>query len=384
MKRLETCVLAAGLTALVLAVTLSPRAAIASATQVWPAFVLVTGLLLLGLAAASVGLFDTLGQQVVRVAPSAMSLFLVAIVMVTIVTALLNLDTSVVFVTPILLLAAERLGADDRPVLYLSVMLANGASLFLPGSNLTNLIVLNGRHVSGWQFARHMFMPALLASLGVSVIVGVRFFVLKRDRPQSRPRAVTPVERTATKRSDGAFRQLVVLITVLAAVAVVLVFPSGMSAPLVVALGLGATAWLLILGQTSAAHITYAVNPSVLIGLFGLTVALATVGRHLASHLTHSSPIVTSIVGGATSIIVNNLPASGLLGSRAVPHPFALLIGLNLGPNLAVTGALSAALWFRVARRCGSQPSVKQFSLLGCIVAPVSIALALGGLLLVG
>ena len=69
-----------------------------------------------------------------------------------------------------------------------------------------------------------------------------------------------------------------------------------------------------------------------------------------------------------------------LLAARVPAHPQALLIGLNLGPNLAVTGSLSAFLWLRVARNHGARPSARTYSLLGLVLVPVSIAASLAAL----
>lgn len=74
--------------------------------------------------------------------------------------------------------------------------------------------------------------------------------------------------------------------------------------------------------------------------------------------------------------MLNNLPAAVLLSARAPAHPDALLIGLDLGPNLAVTGSLSAYRWLRAARSVGSQPSIATFTRLGAVLVPLSIAAA--------
>jgi arsenical pump membrane protein len=74
---------------------------------------------------------------------------------------------------------------------------------------------------------------------------------------------------------------------------------------------------------------------------------------------------------------VNNLPAAVILSAQPPAHPRALLLGLDLGPNLAVTGALSAVLWLQVARTEGARPSVLRYSLLGLVLVPVSLGLAL-------
>jgi arsenical pump membrane protein len=89
-------------------------------------------------------------------------------------------------------------------------------------------------------------------------------------------------------------------------------------------------------------------------------------------------------VGAATSVVCNNLPAASLLAARPPADPHALLVGLDLGPNLAVTGALSAVLWLQAGRAAGSRPSAARYSRLGLVVAPVSMAAALVALHLAG
>ena len=87
---------------------------------------------------------------------------------------------------------------------------------------------------------------------------------------------------------------------------------------------------------------------------------------------------------GASSVLVNNLPAASLLAARTPGHPFALLIGLNLGPNLFVTGSLAWLLWLRAARDTGAQPSVARASRIGAVAVPLSMAAALAVLALTG
>jgi len=123
----------------------------------------------------------------------------------------------------------------------------------------------------------------------------------------------------------------------------------------------------------------------VLVGLFVLTVALGTLARRWhgpASLVSQLGGIGASALGAVSSVVVNNLPAASLLSAERPPHPLPLLIGLNLGPNLACTGSLSAYLWYRAARTAGAQPSLKQYSLLGLILVPLTIVGALTALAL--
>src|SRR5437868_6394724 len=134
-----------------------------SARQAWPPFVLVTGLLLIGAVAAAGGLFEALGARLARARLSARSLLLALLGLVAVVTAVLNLDTAVVFLTPVLVYAARRRRLDERPFLYGSVFMANAASLLLPGSNLTNLLVLRSEPQGALAFAARMLPPWIAA-----------------------------------------------------------------------------------------------------------------------------------------------------------------------------------------------------------------------------
>jgi len=118
------------------------------------------------------------------------------------------------------------------------------------------------------------------------------------------------------------------------------------------------------------------VDPGLLAALFAVAVALGTLARAWSgpAHLvaTTSAP-VTALVGAGAAVLVNNLPASARLASGHVAHTRALLIGLNVGPNLAVTGALSALLWARAARTAGATVSARAFSRQGLVLAPLTM-----------
>lgn len=362
--------LAVGLPAVAVAAILEPSAAAAAARQDWSPFVLVTGLLLLGLVAREDGLFDAAGGLMAGAATGGRSLFAASAVLVAVVAAVLNLDTAVTFLTPVLIVAARRRRTDEAPFLYLSVFLANGASLLLPGSNLTNLIVLGHLHQSGSAFAAEMALPWVAAVLAVTVVVGVA-------GRRSLARAGTPVRRTVRPRLEAGLAGIVV------AIGAMLALPPDWAAMAVVTAGGTATAWGLLRRRVTWADAGRAVDLRLLGGLFGVAAALGVLGRvwdgpaHL---LAHASGLVTAMVGAGASVVLNNLPAASLLAARPPVEAHALLIGLDLGPNLAVTGALSALLWLQVARGVGARPSAVRYSALGLVVVPVSMAAALLGL----
>ena len=125
----------------------------------------------------------------------------------------------------------------------------------------------------------------------------------------------------------------------------------------------------------------------ILVGLFGIAVALGTLGRTWsgpAVALSHLDSWGTAGVAALASVLVNNLPAASLLAARVPPRPFALLVGLNIGPNLFVTGSLAWILWHRAAVTAGATPKITKASRLGLVAAPLAMAGALGTLALAG
>ncbi len=322
---------------------------LAAAGQSWPPFALVTGLLLIGSVAAGDGLFEAAGSLVARVGLPPRVLLLVLLALVALVTAVLNLDTSVVFMTPVLVHAARRCGTSERPFLYGSVFMANSASLLLPGSNLTNLLVLHGAGMGS------SMLHAWLASCALTAT-----FVVVAFRPRARePEAGTP----------RPFHIGVGAIAV--TVAAVLVVGLRQPALPVLAVGLCATA---VRRQIPR------VGVPTLAALLAFTVCLGTLARSWhapAALLASSGSWMTAGMSAVASILLNNLPAAVLFSAQPPAHPTALLVGLDLGPNLAVTGSLSAFLWLRAARAVGADASVATYSRLGVLLVPLTIVGAL-------
>jgi arsenical pump membrane protein len=340
------------------------HATLDAARQVWPAFALVTGLLLIGVVAERDGLFRWAGAFLARLPLGAYGLLAAAFALVAVVTALLNLDTAVFFLTSVLLHLARARGLDEAPFLYGAVFMSNAASLYLPGSNLTNLIVLHGEHVSGATFFARTWPAALAATVATGAVLAVLF---RRElaRPGSPEREWPDVRLRVGALAVGV---VTVLVLVLASPALP-----------VLAVGVVAT----LLARTPWERITEAVDLRIVGGLFVLAVLLGAVGRWWdgpASLLGSAGQFGSAAIGAVAALAVNNLPASVLLTPTPPEHARALLIGLDLGPNLAVTGSLSAFLWLRVSRSLGAQPSPLRYTRLGLVVVPLSIAAALAAL----
>jgi arsenical pump membrane protein len=362
----------AGVLAAGVALIGSPHAARAAAGQTWTPFVLVAGLLLIGLVAERDGLFEAAGSILARMTRHGFGLCLGASALVIVVTATLNLDTSVVFVTPVLIAAARRSEAGARPLLYGSLLLANASSLFLPGSNLTNLIVLGHHPLTGGAFLALIWPAAVAGCVVTAGCVGV----------WARQDLLAPTARiSAVERPPSLLGPLVVLL------AVILVVTLRSPAVPVLIVGAVAVTARAVQRRVSVGRAIDVLGVPVLVGLFGITVGLGTLGRLWsgpATLLSHAGGIGGAIVAAALAVLVNNLPAASLLAARHPHHAAQLLVGLNLGPNLFVSGSLAWFLWLRVARASGARPSVGQAVRLGVVIVPLSMAAALAALALAG
>jgi arsenical pump membrane protein len=337
-----------------------------SLRQVWPAFVLVTGLLLIGLVGESDGLFARAGSLLGKLRGPPWLLMLAAMMLVTLVTAILNLDTSVVFLTPVLVYAARQRGLGEEPLLFGAIYMSNASSLYLPGSNLTNLLVFGHDRISGGSFLAAMFPSALAATLATVVGLLVMFRI---GREPSRP----------PDSGAGAHARPSIGLAAATAAAILMVTLRNPALE-VLAIGLLSAAVQIVRQRLNRTDVLRAIGPVVLLSLFLLSVTLGIVARSWsapAELLGHSGSWATAAIGALAAITINNLPAAVLLSARAPAHPYALLLGLNIAPNLAVSGSLSVYLWFRIARQLGHRPSPLTFSRRGLILAPLALLCAL-------
>ena len=364
---------AVGLAGLTVAVLLRPADAAAAAAQDWSPFVLVAGLLLIGLVADDDGLFAAAGTRLAAATSSGRVLFAGAALLISIVTATLNLDTSVAFLTPVLVHTARSRGEGEPALLYGCLLLSNAGSLLLPGSNLTNLIVLGHLHLTGGQFAARMWLPWLGAVLVTAAVVAVA------ERRTLRVVATGQSEVSRPVLGIG-------LAAIVAATVLVIVIRSA-ALPVFVIGGVAAGIRLRRGGEVTPGRIWQVLGVPVLAGLFGAAVALGTLGRAWSGPselLSHLSGWATAAFAAAATALVNNLPAASMLAARTPDHPLQLLIGLNLGPNLCVTGSLAWLLWLQSARDAGARPSLARASRLGSLAVPLSIAVAVAALAVTG
>jgi arsenical pump membrane protein len=351
----------------------------AALEQSWPPFVLIAGLLLIGLLANRDGLFAWGGARLEALPGGGLALLAAALLLDAVVTAVLNLDTAVVFLTPILVFAAGRRRVGVEPFLYGCVFMANASSLFLPGSNLTNLLVLDAHGGgSGANFAAKMFPIAITAALVTAIGIAVIFRRAFADRPADAVGGgVAPGPHGVGVQTPAVVVGPGLVATV---VAVILVLVLRQPALAVFAVGLIATTVELLRSRVTLADAWRVVGPPSLFVAFFLTVALGTLARHWngpAELIGGASGPETAGLAAISTVFINNLPSAALYSAHAVDHSRMLLLGLNVGPNLAVTGALSALLWFRAAREVDARPSLLEFSRRGIPLALVAMGAAI-------
>lgn len=309
---------------------------------------LVSGLLLLGLVAEREGVFRLLGARLERLPGPPVVLVAASLGAVAAVTAVLNLDTAVVFVTPVVIHAAVHRGLDPRPVAYGALAMANAASLLLPGANLTNLIVRADAPSSGGSWMVDVApagVAAAAVTLAILLLLDRRAWSATVDRGRPSQAEARPFARGSALAVGAA--------VALAGAAIVLLPRPALP---VLLLGLLTAGVAVARSELRPRDAIRALGPGVLIGLFLLVCALGWLARAWqlpGEAVAGSGPLATAAIGALAAVLLNNLPAAALLGASHPPHPEALLVGLNLGPNLFVTGSLSAYLWWRACSATG-------------------------------
>jgi arsenical pump membrane protein len=327
------------------------------------------------------GLFEAAGAAMARVSRGSYGLLRMVFAIAATITAALSLDATVVLLTPVVLITVRRLRTPMRPYAYATAHLANAASLLLPVSNLTNLL---GFHVANLSFAKFtllMALPWLAAVAAVYVVFRLFFARDLRDPPD--PGDAGPPPRPP----------VFVLVVVALTLAGFAVSESVGVAPAWVALG-GAVVLAvrsLRRGHTSVPDILRSVNVSFLVFVLALgvvvqAVALNGMGKAMSGLLPSGTglPALLAIAAIAALLanVVNNLPATLVL-LPLVAHSgpvaiLAVLIGVNIGPNLTYVGSLSNLLWRSVLRDQDVEAGVGEYTRLGiCTVPPALIAAVL-------
>jgi arsenical pump membrane protein len=378
---IEAIAAVAAAAALVAIGALTPSAARQAIGDLGPTVGFLAALLVLAEGCRRQGLFDAMGGLMAagaRGRPRRL-LALVFVVAAT-VTAVLSLDATVVLLTPIVLATAARLRTDPRPHVYACSHLANSASLLLPVSNLTNLLAFQASGLSFTRFAGLMALPTA-GAVAVEWVVLTRFFAVDLGRPR-RARAGAE-ERPPLPR----FALAVVALTLagFAASSLLGVAPAWVAAAGAAAITIPA----LVRRTTTARTLALAAEPSFLVFVLGLGVVVrAASDNGLASAARAVLPggvalpelLAVVAVSAILANLVNNLPATLILVPVAAPSGaaavLAVLIGVNVGPNLTYVGSLATLLWRRVLHVEDHQVELGEFVRLGALTVPAGLVVA--------
>ncbi len=281
------------------------------------------------------------------------------------------------------LTTVRRLRTPVRPYAYATAHLANAASLLLPVSNLTNLLAYRGADISFTKFTLVMTLPWLLAIAAVYVIF--RWFFARDLVAEPNREHVGPPPRPPV------FVLVVVGLTLVG-------FATAES------LGV-APAWAALAGasvlavrslrhrHTSVIEIARSANVSFLVFVLALGVVVqAVMLSGIADKMSAVVPsgsgltalLVIATVAALLANVVNNLPATlvlmPLVAGNGPAAVLAVLIGVNIGPNLTYVGSLSNLLWRRVLRQHNVEAGVSEYTRLGLCTVPVALVAAVIGL----
>lgn len=297
-------------------------------------------------------------------------LWILVVVLASATTMLLSLDTTAVLLTPVVLSLSRRLRIAPWPFALATVWLANTASLLLPVSNLTNLLLIDRLHWSVGRYTTRMWIPALVA---VTVTVAV-LAVLMRGALSGRYEVPT---RPIVK--DPFLFRLAIGVCLSVGPLFILGVP-----PWQVGVG-GATVLLIAFAVRDRSRLAWQLLPwrlvVITLSLFLIVGFLQQLGltNWLAEIAGKSSNGLTGLLrmagtGALGSNLVNNLPAYVALEPVAANSPerlLALLIGTNLGPLITIWGSLATLLWRERCRSRGVEIKASGFALAGLLGVPL-------------
>lgn len=354
---------------------LPPGDVLALGLRVWPLLVFVVALTVVTELAAAAGVFTAVAaRMVVWGRGRAWGLWLLTVVLAVVLTAFLSLDTTAVLLTPVVVVLARQAGLSPWPFALTTVWLANTASLWLPVSNLTNLLAVGRLAPAGPAEFVALMAPAAAAATLVPVAA---LFLLHR-----RALLIRYVPRPAAGIDDR------VLLGVGSAVVLVLMPALVSGAPVWIPATAAALVLLAAFALRRPAALRWSLVPWPLVlfasGLFlavevahalGLTEALV---RTVGDGESAAAVLWLLAVSVAGANAVNNLPAYLALEPVA-ESPLRLatvLIGVNAGPLLTPWASLATLLWHDRLTSMGLRVSWWRFLALGCVLVPLTTASA--------
>ncbi|WP_082823001.1 SLC13 family permease [Microbacterium sp. T32] len=349
--------------------------ALAVADRVWPILLFVVAVTIVAELASKAGLFDVVAARLARIARGRTAwLWVLVVALATVASAFLSLDTTAVLLTPVVVAMAVARKLDPLPFAFVTVVLANTASLVLPVSNLTNLLASDA--LGGHDPVAFLALLGPSALIAIAVSVAVLTAVFLRKLPKTYPDAASPVVADPVLLRVSAIVTVALLPLLVIgldpwmpalAAAVVLVVAFALRAPR--ALGIRLVPWSLLV---FAGGLFLAVGALEAVGIGRVTSVLAGSGDDLVSLWQLAG------VGALAANGINNLPAYLAMESVAGSpvRLAALLIGVNAGPIVTPWASLATLLWHDRLVAAGVEVRWSRFILLGAVIAPLILVLA--------
>jgi arsenical pump membrane protein len=348
--------------------------ATAAVRDIAPTVVFLIVVLLLAHLADREGLFTWAAAVTARRSGrSAAGLLGRVVVLAAVVTAVLSLDATVVLLTPVVVATATRMRVPPRPHAYAAGHLANSASLLLPVSNLTNLLAFAATGLTFLHFASLMLGPWLIAVAAEFVVLRLLFRKELSEPPTETAGDIPPLPTVA----------LTVVGLVVAGFGLTSLIGAAPVWPAVLGVLL-LCARQLARGTSRFGELVRAADLPFALFVVGLAVVVLAVLRNgvgtlLAQALPQGDGLLALLAVAGTAAVLanllNNLPATlALLPVAAVGGPapvLAVLVGVNVGPNLTYVGSLANLLWRRVLGR--TAPTAGHFSAVGLATVPLTL-----------
>jgi len=367
-------VAAGGAVLLVVVGILSSADARAALRQLGPTVGFLAALMVLADGCRRAGMFDALGAGMALGSRGRPGRLLAMVFLAAAgTTAVLSLDATVVLLTPIVFATAARLRTNARPHVYACTHLANSASLLLPVSNLTNLLAFRASGLSFARFGGLMALPWLVA-------IGIEWVVLRRSFAGDLGRSATRAPRALERPELPTFALAVVGLTLAGFVLSSLV---GIAPVWVAAAGAVA---MVVRERPAPKDVVSAAEPAFLVFVLGLGVVVRAASQHGLSTavdgvLPHGTALpallLVAVVSAAVANLLNNLPATLIiLPVAAASGPgavLAMLVGVNVGPNLTYVGSLATLLWRRIVHAHDQETDMGEFTRLGLLTVPASL-----------
>lgn len=358
-------------------------------------YLFLFGMMLLAEIAREEGLFDWLAAVATnRARGSARRLFLLIYGVGTIVTVFLSNDATAVVLTPAVAAAVKAAKArEPLPYLLVCAFIANAASFVLPISNPANLVIYGSRMPPLLQWLPAYLLPSFVSIAATYLLL--HWTQRRALRQGLAPGIPQPALSGSGKMAAMGIAATGIVLLASSAIGVQLGLPTagaGALTAVVVLIHEKKRPWIIV------KDISWGVLPLVA-GLFVLVEALAktglieTIATRLHDGAQQSAAWTAASAGVAVALVsnlINNLPAGLIAGSaiQAAPVPDqvtrAILIGVDLGPNLSVTGSLATILWLAALRRESHSVGFGAFLKIGVVVMPPALILALAAALLPG